>query len=77
MTIQTPIRPHKRLPIFSQDDWDNVHDALVLALDAMGDGPSTTDKAFVAHNLRYVNTQLKRSYRRAQKWAERVSLKGK
>ncbi|MEM9395118.1 MAG: hypothetical protein AAGA38_14760 [Pseudomonadota bacterium] len=58
-------------PVLGQDHWAEIHDALTLAIDALGDGPSTTNRDFCWRNLGVARAELKRAQRRAEKWAER------
>ena len=72
MTIHTPIRSHggrytKPLPVFSQENWNEVRDALVMALDAPGDGPQSADRDFCRVNSAYALSKLKQAQKRQEK----------
>ncbi|MEM8579756.1 MAG: hypothetical protein AAGF50_00975 [Pseudomonadota bacterium] len=62
-------------PVLGQDHWDEMHDALTLALDALGDGPASTDRDLCWRNLGVARAELKRAQSRAEKWAAREANK--
>lgn len=37
--------------ILTQDEWNELHDALTLALDALGDGPTDVDLPYLANAM--------------------------
>ena len=54
-------------PAVSQEDWDEMHDAMTLALDALGDGPQDVNQAYLWNCIIHLRMALKTAHRRTQR----------
>ena len=54
----------KPKPVWSQEDYDEMHDALTLALDALGDSPERSDVKLVHRNVSHAKSHLQRAHKR-------------
>lgn len=50
-------------PALSSDAWNEVHDALVIAHDALGDSPSDVNQAYLQNCCIHLRIALKRVHR--------------
>lgn len=50
-------------PALSSDAWDEIHDALVIAHDALGKGPRDVDAAYLQNCCIHLRVALKRVHR--------------
>lgn len=59
----------KDLPpgILTVEEWNGIHDALTLALDALGDGPHHVDHAFLINNIMHQPVAIQIAHRRLQR----------
>ena len=77
MTMQNPISGNdtgltktRRAPpkgVLTPTEWAEVHDALTLALDALGDGPGDVDRGFLMNLILHQRIAIKISHNRMQK----------
>lgn len=52
--------------VLTQDEWNELHDALELALDALGDGPQDVDVPYLVNSMIHQRIALRLTYRRAR-----------
>lgn len=77
MTLHNPIsgndpglsKPRRAPPkgVLTPTEWADVHDALSLALDALGDGPGDVDRGFLMNLILNQRIAIKISHNRMQK----------
>ena len=78
MTLHNPIsgnnpglsaKPRRAPPkgLLTPTDWAEVHDALTLALDALGDGPGDVDRGFLINCILNQRVAIKITHARMQK----------
>lgn len=56
--------------VLTQDDWDNLHDALTLASDALGDGPADVNVPYLVNCMLHQRVALRLTYRHAREHGE-------
>lgn len=52
--------------VLSQEEWDELHDALELALDALGDGPGDVDMSYLVNSVSFQREALRLATRRLE-----------
>lgn len=78
MTIHNPISGHdtglsvkpRRTPpkgLLTPTEWAETHDALTLALDALGDGPGDVDRGFLVNCILNQRVAFKITHARMEK----------
>ncbi|SDK62456.1 hypothetical protein [Paracoccus chinensis] len=56
-----------RLPaVLTQSEWDELHDALELALDALGDGPADVDMLYLVNCMIHQRVALRLTHLKAR-----------
>ena len=64
-----PAKPRRAPPkgLLTPNEWAEVHDALSLALDALGEGPGDVDRGFLMNCILNQRIALKITHARMQK----------
>lgn len=52
--------------VLSQDEWDELHDALTLALDALGDGPADVNPDYLVNCMLHQRIALRLTHGKAR-----------
>ena len=52
--------------VLSQEEWDELHDALELALDALGDGPGDVDMPYLVNCMIHQRVALRLTHGKAR-----------
>lgn len=52
--------------VLSQEEWDELHDALELALDALGDGPGDVDMPYLVNSMIHQRIALRLTHGKAR-----------
>ncbi len=50
--------------VLTQEQWDMLHDALTLALDALGDGPADVDSLYLGNSMMFQRQALGATHHR-------------
>lgn len=50
--------------VLSQDEWNELHDALTLALDALGDGPQDVCSLYLGNCMMFQREALRNTHER-------------
>lgn len=52
--------------VLTQTEWDELHDALELALDALGDGPADVDMLYLVNCMIHQRVALRLTHTKAR-----------
>lgn len=52
--------------VLSQTEWDELHDALTLAIDALGDGPGDVDMPYLVNCMIHQRVALRLTHGKAR-----------
>ncbi|MCA0272394.1 MAG: hypothetical protein LCH69_10070 [Proteobacteria bacterium] len=62
-----PAARRKPKGVLTQHEWDEMHDALTLALDALGDGPDDVDRGFLVNSILHQRIALRIAHKRHER----------
>ena len=59
--------PRRPKGVLTQTEWDEMRDARVLALDALGDAPGDVDQTFLVNSILHQRIALRIAHKRLDK----------